>query len=527
MDLIGYAWLAARYGIDPVQRLRTRSSVGHSKTSREESGVDVRTYPAVMRPSAETAAHLSFALKHEGIHLEFLARLFAAIDPRDLDRWIAAEPTGQYARRAGFLYEWLTGSRLDFAGVTMGNYVEALDPDAYLTATSPIGNSRWRVRDNLPGTREFCPTVALSEKVVDAARFDCAQQLQDMQAEFGDDTLLRSAVWMTLKESKSSFEIERESDQTDRIRRFASAMAARCGLEENPVGAEALERLQRDILGSKVLSGYGLRRGPVFVGESSPFGEIVHYVAPHWDKVEPMLAGLRAFEVKTRGAPAVLRAGVMSFGFVFIHPLGDGNGRVSRFLINDTLRRDGAVPAPFILPVSVRMLDARMHPMNYDQVLELYSRPIMARYRERYKFGDVVDSPAGARYNFHFDAYEDAQFAWAYPDLTDQVAYMGQVIVETLRDEMRQEAAYLAAWRSARQAIKDIVEGSDHDIDRIIRAVLGSGRMSNKLVKEFEILADPQIGEQVLQAVRASGLPIAPETAGPAVKPAAPRPGVG
>lgn len=31
---------------------------------------------------------------------------------------------------------------------------------------------------------------------------------------------------------------------------------------------------------------------------------------------------------------------VASFGFVYIHPLADGNGRVHRFLINDVLRRD-------------------------------------------------------------------------------------------------------------------------------------------------------------------------------------------
>lgn len=32
----------------------------------------------------------------------------------ELEAWVAAEPTGQYARRAGFLYEYLTGRMLDF-----------------------------------------------------------------------------------------------------------------------------------------------------------------------------------------------------------------------------------------------------------------------------------------------------------------------------------------------------------------------------------------------------------------------------
>lgn len=36
-----------------------------------------------------------------------------------------------------------------------------------------------------------------------------------------------------------------------------------------------------------------------------------------------------------------MRSAVAAFGFVYIHPLADGNGRVHRFLVNDILRRDG------------------------------------------------------------------------------------------------------------------------------------------------------------------------------------------
>lgn len=51
---------------------------------------------------------LAFALKHEGIHLEFLARLFDVTPVADLEAWVVSEPTGQYTRRAGFFYEYLT-----------------------------------------------------------------------------------------------------------------------------------------------------------------------------------------------------------------------------------------------------------------------------------------------------------------------------------------------------------------------------------------------------------------------------------
>ncbi len=80
--------------------------------------------------------------------------------------------------------------------------------------------------------------------------------------------------------------------------------------------------------------------------------EIVHYIAPLPQDLEPMLAGLETFLDRTRGQSPLMRCAVAAFGFVYIHPLADGNGRVHRFLVNDLLRRDGAVPEPMILPVS-------------------------------------------------------------------------------------------------------------------------------------------------------------------------------
>lgn len=50
--------------------------------------------------------HLTFHLKHEVLHLERLSRLFEQLDQAELVDWIQQEPGGQYARKAGFLYEW-------------------------------------------------------------------------------------------------------------------------------------------------------------------------------------------------------------------------------------------------------------------------------------------------------------------------------------------------------------------------------------------------------------------------------------
>ena len=96
-----------------------------------------------------------------------MSELFPWVPIIDLEAWIASEPTGQYARRAGFFYEYLTGRQLAFSGVVAGNYVPALDEDTYLTANPPVNNPRWRIRDNLPGTRDYCPLVLRTARDID------------------------------------------------------------------------------------------------------------------------------------------------------------------------------------------------------------------------------------------------------------------------------------------------------------------------------------------------------------------------
>jgi hypothetical protein len=121
------------------------------------------------------AAHLTFALKHEGVYLEFLARLFHIIPSSELEQWVQSEPTGQYARRIGFLYEWLSESSLSVDGIG-GNYHDALDPKQYVTSSAPANNPRWRIRDNLPGTRDFCPLVHRTQRVADTQNYNCSFQ---------------------------------------------------------------------------------------------------------------------------------------------------------------------------------------------------------------------------------------------------------------------------------------------------------------------------------------------------------------
>lgn len=67
---------------------------------------------------------------------------------------------------------------------------------------------------------------------------------------------------------------------------------------------------------------------------------------------------------------------------------------------------------------------------------------------------------------------------------------------------MRDEALFLQQLRSARENVKNVVDGPDQDIDRIIRSVLGNdGKVSNKLVKEFPILENRELADGVVAAI--------------------------
>ena len=506
-DGIGGAWLATTYGLELVMPLKVVSRIGGRRVTKSVAGVTTETFVAAMRPVATWRGHLTFHLKHEVPHLELLYRLFASIEGSEVADWVATEPTGQYARRAGFFYQFLTGRQLDISVAVGGGYVDAIDSHKLVAASKgrEVPERRWRVRNNLPGTRAFCPVIHKTPEVLSAMALDVPGLLRDLAVEFGDELLLRSAVWMTLRESKSSFALEGEGDQADRIQRFADVLARRAGQGDGPLEEAALAVLQAEILGQRTsLASFGIRQSPVFVGEVVRFHQVVHYVAPPADELAAMLEGLRTFLARTRGQSPVMRSAVAAFGFVYLHPLADGNGRLHRFLINDQLRRDGAITAPMILPVSATITRDPAERRAYDEILDSVSRPIMSALAGRYEFAAQPDTyPDGISSNFICRGDAVVRPAWRMPDLSRHVIYLAQLLQHTLREDMREESRYLRSHGWARRAIKDIMEMPDHQIDRVIRsAEANQGQLSRVLAKEIPALAEEGIWEAIREAIR-------------------------
>ncbi len=501
---VGFKALADRYGIALAQPLRVESVIGTTRVSRESNGYVENKYPASYQPTDDFAGLFEFGLKYEEIHIEFFARLFAAAGPEPIEAWCRQAPFGQYARRTGFLYEWLTGQHLDVPDVTNGGYVDAISPRRYLTRVKPLRMRRWRINDNLPGVPGFCPMVRRTEAVQEALQFDLDAALRELYQTFGADILMRTASWLTFKESRASFLIEKEADKADRVQRFAHVIAKYCGHIEDPLSQDSLHTLQAGILGHDAV-GLGLRRSPVFVGQATMREDIVHYIAPQYETLPQQLDGLKAFELATRGAEPLARAAALAFAFVYIHPMRDGNGRIHRFLINDTLIRDKAVPDGVILPVSATITSSIDFRTRYDRTLEVFSRPFMQRYATSYRFGELAVYEDGTRSNLVFDDYDDAQFAWRYPDLTEHVLYTAQVVAHTVRTEMADEARVLIIFQRAQERLKEVLEMSDQDANRVIRSLKKNGwQVSGKLKKAYPQLDNAHRAERVVEAVRSA-----------------------
>ena len=144
----GYALLVDRYGLDVIPNWH-RSLVTASGVYRIESsgGVVEEVFPSKYWPGDTPGDHLEFALKYDGTNLAILASLFQKIAEEDILEYIRFRPTGKYARRLWFLFEFLLGKTLPLDNLKQGNYVDLLDPDEYYTVVPiQIGRASCRER---------------------------------------------------------------------------------------------------------------------------------------------------------------------------------------------------------------------------------------------------------------------------------------------------------------------------------------------------------------------------------------------
>jgi Fic/DOC family len=461
---IGYEWLIEHFRLTVLPLAHSSRIGGRAHLALKDLTVE-QTYPASyqLKNPQDEIAHVLFALKYDGIAPDVLVALFKHLSPQEVCAAIAQNPTSKYTRLLGFWYEFF-GAELhlpeSLSNAISGAYISALDEDIYYTcnALDAPKNARWRVRDNLLGTRDFCPFVRKSAALAEALTFDLTQHMSRLSADISPAVFRRAIDYLYTKETKSSNDIEGERPSPARLARFVQ-MLVDAGKEptHHQYAQAGYTRLQNAIVDPRYAE-IGYRHGQNYVGQSTAYGldDKVHYACPPPDMVEGMMLALQACEQRSSGLPAVLRAALMAWGFVFIHPFEDGNGRIHRFLIHDILTRDGFVQNGMILPVSAHML-ANMN--DYDRSLEAHSRPIMR----------LLDYRFDAQGQLCINNADEAAALWRYPDFTPQVMYLAQTVRQTAQVDLVQELLFLRNYDRAKNAMQAIVDLPDKALNLLIR----------------------------------------------------------
>ena len=477
----GSLWLATHFGLSNY-RITHRSYIGtRDKIELALDGSTEQTYGPKYAPKSDTVTgHIEFMLKYDDLNLHFLAAVFDKLEKEELLNYISDSPSGRYSRRIGYLYEWLTNRKLNVSHQVSGNYTDLLDTERYLTGNI-IKNARWRINDNLLGVPEFCPIIRKTQALDVLLSKDIRNEIEGLKNDYTPEIFQRATQYLYRKETRSSYEIESEKPSPDRVDRFITILYQAGKQPFSEVMSEQhLTILQNAIVDPRYAQP-GFRDFQNYIGQTTYRGEeIYHYVCPPPSMVDSIMTGLTATEEKTVGTPAVARAAIIAFGFVFIHPFLDGNGRIHRFLIHDMLTRDGLAEQGLIIPVSAHMLQ---NMAEYDTVLEDYSKPLMQRVR-------FTISGSG---ELSIDNTEDVSPYFRYPDLTLQSEYLAKTIFSTIQQDLFEELFFLERYDELKKELQQLIDMPDKRLSDVIMYLhQNKGVFPNRRKKQFEEITDAE-----------------------------------
>ena len=456
---------------------RNLSAIGEKHRIVEQRGWRILTPRHT--PEASIAGHLTFALKYEGLDLAVLKRIFLEIGPVPIEAMVRTTPTGSYARRIWFLYEWLTGQKLDLPGATQGSYVPVINEKLQWASPGPT-SSRHRVKVNLPGTPEFCPLAFRTPTLENFIHMDLPERAREAVADVPRDVLARAAAFLLLADSKTSYAIEGDSAPQNRIQRWGRAIGE---AGKHSLDLEELLRLQGIVIGDARFVKLGLRREGGFVGthDRDTHMPLPDHISARPDDLSSLMAGIIAFaESNAHGLDAVIAAAMLAFGFVYVHPFEDGNGRIHRYLIHHMLAQREFNPPGVVFPVSAAIL---RHIDRYRGVLEDYSQRLLP----------VLDWEPTAKGNVHVK--NDSADFYRFFDATPHAEFLYDCVRQTIETDLPSETGFLRRYDEFRTSVQGIVDMPDRTIDLLFQFLRqNDGRLSRRArQKEFAELIDEEV----------------------------------
>lgn len=484
--LAGWAALVQALSIHAPVRRPSCVSNKHVKGSQREEGT-WRVLDRRYWPGDDFSDHLTFALRHEDLDLLVLKRVFEAVPVKAVEDLVAAAPTGIPSRRAWFLYERLTGKNLDVPDAQSVAAIDVLDPKSYFTA-KPQMSRRHRVRDNLLGTGIFCPLIRRTKTLTRFEELALAEKARETVGRTGAHLVSRAASFLLLADSRASFEIEGERPPRNRLERWGRAVMQ---AGRNKLTIDEIIRLHRILTEDSRFVQPGFRQDGVFLGERDHNGDpLPEFIGARPADLPALMDGLLAANERMgeAGLDAVLEAAATSFGFVYIHPLQDGNGRLHRCLIHHVLAERKFTPPGMIFPVSSVMLD-RID--DYRTTLQAHSGPLMPFIEWR---------PTPDR---NVEVLNDTADLYRYFDCTEAAEFLYSCVQRTVDMDLPREIDYLRRHDEALRRIMDTVEMPDRLAENLLMFIRQNGGTLPKRRRENEFKAlDDQEVRQLEEIVR-------------------------
>ncbi len=439
-----------------------------------------RVFESRYLPEQTLYKQLIFAFKYEGVDLIILKKLFDQLNETEVSEMIQQEIMGQYSRRIWFLYEWLLDKKLDIPDLKKGNLVSVIN-EKLQYAILGKSSRRHKVINNLPGTKNFCPLIKKTEKLESYIQSDIQNQRNIYLNRVSNSLLQRASAYLLLKDSKASFTIEGEKPRNNRAARWGKAIgqAGSTSLDINE-----LNRLQQIVIENSRFTKMGIRKQQGFVGG---YDELSHepipdHISARFEDLPQLMEGWISTKnlLIEKEMDAVLVAAKIAFGFVFIHPFVDGNGRLHRYIIHHILAAMDYTQQGVIFPVSASILD---HIRDYTNVLEDYSHPVL----ENIEWNPAPDNNVKIN-NDTIDLYR-------YFDCTKQAEFLYDCVQDTIQNIIPDEISYLEKYDEFKRYIDDVYEMPDKELFLLVSFLRqGEGKLSKRaLKKEFSLLAKTEI----------------------------------
>ena len=363
------------------------------------------------------------------------------------------------------------------------NY-KVFDEKRYFTAPAQR-NKRFAVLHNLPGTPTFCPLVRRTPALRAWIEKDLGARIAQVLASLEPELLARAVNYLYLAETRSSFAIEKDVPDSQRAERFRRLLE-RAG-EDMPLEEQTFVEWQ-NVIAPRLRAEFSYRQKQNWLSRSGRSTHVADYIPPAPAGVPGMIEGIvKVGElVKSNTYPPVLAAACASFGFVFVHPFFDGNGRLHRFLLHHLLRLGGFTPPGAVVPVSAAM---ERDLARYAEVLKHYSAPRTAMLDYR------LDSDA----NF-IDVKPQPQYLYAFFDATELCEFTFACLERAIDQDLADELAYLRAYDSAHQALTRWLDAPQPELEKLIRYIAqNNGHLSKNKRGQFPLIGDDDIARAETQ----------------------------